>query len=272
MNANPLLKLWSVTTLISNGTPMGRGLQNYIVRQPSERAYDRLSLLQQYHRDGDRDGAVKWLMDARWEKSKKAMARGSEIHAIAEAIALGQDYEVAAEVLPYVEQYRCWLHRWQPTFEMAEAPVYNPAWSYAGTCDGVMELQGQRVIFDYKTTEYPPDGEKARPPWPDVALQLVAYARASFVGVLSEQRYSYGRRYYLFDPQAEHEPMPPVDGAVCIVISPYDCIAVPVGIGDDVWESFLDVRAAARWTLETSQRGLFGPPLATTKRPQLEEV
>jgi hypothetical protein len=271
VNAQPevaeLRKLWSVTTLISSGLPKGSALENWIARQSAERAYDRLPLLQQYHRDGDRAGAIEWLAKARWERTKKAMARGTDIHAIAEKIALGETPEVGDDVAPYVEQYRRFLEAWRPTFLMAEAPVYNLTWSYAGTCDGIMELHGRRFLFDYKTTEFPPDGERMRPPWPEAALQLAAYARAEVVGVLSEQRYAQGKRFYLFDPNLKHEPMPKVDGALVIVISPFDCTPYLARIEDDVWNAFLAVRQSAAWTLVGSKAALFAPLVARPAEP-----
>jgi hypothetical protein len=144
---------------------------------------------------------------------------------------------------------------------MAEAPVYHPAEHYAGTLDGIMELEGSRLVFDYKTTEHHPDGEKRRPPFPEVALQLCAYRHAREVGVLSEQRYAGGRRYYLYDPDVPHEPLPETDGAICIVMSPYDCFAVPVRTDEQVWDAWLHVIECARWQLQDGY-GVFGPQLA----------
>jgi hypothetical protein len=109
-----------------------------------------------------------------------------------------------------------------------------------------------------------------RPPYPEVALQLCAYSRCTEVGVMSEQRYAGGKRYYLYDPEAKHEPMPGVDGALCIVVSPDDCFAVPVRIDDSVWATWMSVIKCAGWTLR-GQSDLFGPPLpAPAEARQLE--
>lgn len=263
-------RLWSVTTLIKHGLGTGEGLVRWSVRQPCEIAYDRFATLASFHESGDREGAIKWLMEARWNRTKKAMARGTELHAIAEELALGGSPVIPEGAAPYIDQYRRWLDRYQPEFLMAEAPVYNLTERYAGTCDGLMRLPSfgpEPIVFDYKTTEYAPDGEKARPPWPEVALQLAAYARAEVVGVISEQRYASGKRYYVYDPAKQHEAMPKVEHAVCIVISPYDCVAVPTRIDESVWTTFLYVRECARFRL-SADGGLFGPPLS----PPPEEV
>ena len=254
-----VLRMWSVTTLISDGLGKGEGLIRWSVKQTAETAVDMRRTVATMIKESGRDAAIKWLTESRFQKSEKAKVRGTDVHAVAEAIALGYaPPEIAPEqrlvIKPYVDQLVRWLDKWQPKFHMAEAPVYNVSRAYAGTCDGIMEIGGRRFIFDYKTTEYPPDGDKARPPWPEVALQLCAYSRAEIVGVIAEQRYDgRSKRYYLFDPTSQHEPMPEVDGALCIVISPYDCFAQPVRIDDDVWRAFLHVQACAKWQTELSR-------------------
>jgi hypothetical protein len=187
--------------------------------------------------------------------------RGTEIHAAAEAIALGAAPTIPPGNEAYVEQYARWIGRFQPKFLMAEAPVYNPAEGYAGTLDGIMELDGLPCLYDIKTTEHPPGGDRARPPFPETALQLVAYARATEVGVISEQRYASGKRYYLYDPSAKHEPMPQVAGAFVLVLSPFDCTAIPVRIDDEVWRGFRAAIRCARFNVVTS-KSLFGPQLS----------
>jgi hypothetical protein len=262
------LKLWSVTSLIKAGLGTSEQLVNWNVRDTARRAVEGHDVIGAMLAKDDLEGAIDHLVSGRWRKSKKAMARGSEIHAAAEQLALGAEPDVEEHVRPYVDQYARWLEAFQPRFLMAEAPVYNVTYGYAGTCDGVLELAGRPLLFDIKTTEHLPGSDRMRPPYPEVALQLVAYSRAEHIGLLSEQRYSGGRRYYLFDPAAEHEPMPRVDGALAIVISPGDCLAVPVRVDEEIWEAFLDVQAAARWQIHTS-RNLFGPPLAVPARQEV---
>jgi hypothetical protein len=261
------LRLWSVTSLIKQGLGTSDPLVNWAVRTTAEGAFDQQKILDAYREAGDRQGAVDWLTRLRYQSSGKAAARGTDLHTAAEQLALGATPDVSDEILPYVTQYQRFLDDHQPTFLMAEAPVYAPAQHYAGTCDGVMVIDGQRLVFDVKTTDRGPDTEKARPPYPEVALQLVAYRRAELVGVLSEQRYAGGKRYYVFDPAASHEPMPETDGAVCIVVSPFDYRVVPVRTDDEVWRCFQHVREAARWQLDVSRR-VLGPPVA----PAVKEV
>lgn len=253
-------RLWSVTTLLNAGVPKQNQLSGWAARITAERAYDDFSILRAFVEKQQRTEGVDWLKSARWQTTRKATARGSALHKAAEQYALGFTPEVEERIMPFVMQYRRFLTEHAPTFLAAEAPIYNLTERYAGTMDGVIEIEGKTVLLDVKTHEKDDDAA-SRPPYPDVALQLVAYARAERVGVDPAQRREYnGRRYYIWTPQAAWVPMPELDGAVCLAISPWDYQLVPVAIDDEVWEGFVAARSMARWTLQTSQR-VLGPPL-----------
>ncbi len=262
-------KFWSATTLLKLGMGTSDALVGWAIKFTNTYALENLDVVGPLYKR-DPEAAIKMVGQSRYAKSGKAMARGSELHKAAEALALGQKPEsVDVEALPYVEQYRRFLTEHAPEFLMAEAPVYNPGKFYAGTCDGIMVLQGRRVVFDIKTTEHGPDSGRSRPPYPEVALQLAAYRHATEVGVLSEQRYASGKRYYLYDPEVEHLPMPETDGAVCIVVSPYDYTVTPVRTDDEVFLCFIAARECARFQVDVSKR-VFGP--AVSAKPPLKLV
>jgi hypothetical protein len=146
---------------------------------------------------------------------------------------------------------------------MAEAPVYAPSpqrGGYAGTLDAVLRIGGQVVVADIKTTPHAPDSGRSRPPYPEASLQAVAYKNAEVVGLLSEQRYASGKRYYVYRDDAEHAPMPATDGAICIVVSPFDYMVVPLRTDEVVWLAFRHVMECARWQVETSKT-VIGPPI-----------
>ncbi len=260
-------RLWSVTTLLKLGMGTSDPLVNWAVGTTAEYAIENGAELAALAKK-DRQGAVEILKRARYQTSGAAKARGSELHAAAEKLALGVSPEVDAAILPYVEQYKRFLADHEPVFLMAEAPVYSPSRYYAGTCDGIVALEGQRLVFDIKTTDKAPDqltpGGKpvSRPPYAEVALQLAAYRRAELVGVLSEMRYASGKRYYVFNPEAQHEPMPETDGAVCIVVSPFDYTVTPVRTDDEVFRCFIAARECARFNVDVSRR-VFGPQITT---------
>ena len=260
-------RLYSVTTLIAEGTPKP-ALVGWAARVTAERSWDKIKTLLAMHEDGDRDAAVKWLTDARWEKSGTAALRGTNVHSIIEAYALGQTPDVPDELEPWHQQIRRFLDDHQPEFEAAESPVYNLELGYAGTMDMILRVDGVPCIVDAKTTDKGPDA-RSRPPYGEVALQLAAYARCSRVGVSpAVMRTHSGRRYYEYDPALEYAPMPVIEGAFALIISPVDYLFVPTRIDDEVWRSFLAVREVARWNLDISKR-VFGP---TVTPPMREEV
>jgi hypothetical protein len=255
------LKLWSSTTLAKLGMGTSDPLVNWAIRTTAEAAVDRGHIVQAMLKDGDRDGAVKWLCDQRWAKTSVALARGTDVHRAAEARALGEPVDIDPQNIPLLEQYDQFLADFQPEFLMAEAPVYNVSAGYAGTLDAIVKIDGQTLVLDLKTTQYGKDSGKTRPPFPEVALQLVSYRRAEYVGVLAERRYTGGKRYYLFNPDAEHPSMPETDGAACLVISPDDYMLCVVDTSDRVWKAWRHVMEVARWQVETS-RNVIGTPLS----------
>lgn len=260
-------RLWSVTTLIGAGSPK-EALIGWAARVTAERAYDKAATLDAMRSDGDRDAAIKWLTDARWEKSGSAALRGTSVHSIIEAYALGQSPDVPAEIEAWHEQVKRFLDEQQPVFEAAETSVFNLTLGYAGTMDMILTVGGKRCIVDAKTTDKGPDA-RSRPPYDEVALQLAAYARAEQVVIGQApdtvQRKHGSRRYYIYDDQFRYQPMPELDGALALVVSPVDYQLVPVRIDDEVWRAFLAVREVARWKLDVSNR-VFGPTI--TARPQ----
>lgn len=258
-------RLWSVTTLIGAGTPK-EALIGWAARVTAERAYDKKTTLDAMRQDGDRDAAVKWLTDARWEKSGTASLRGTNVHSIIEQYALGQTPDVPDELEPWHQQIRRFLDDHSPEFEASESPVYNLQLGYAGTMDMILTVDGVRCIVDAKTTDKTPDAARSRPPYGEVALQLAAYSRCDLVGVSpAVMRTHSGRRYYEYDPALAYAPMPGIEGAFALIISPVDYLFVPTRIDDEVWRAFLAVREVARWNLDVSKR-VFGP--SVTSRPR----
>jgi hypothetical protein len=177
-------------------------------------------------------------------------------------LALGAVPELSDEAQPYVKQYMRFLDDFAPEFVMAEAPVYNLTYGYAGTLDAIAKIDGQQVVVDMKTTAHGPNSGKSRPPFSEVALQLTLYRNAELVGLLADKREVNYRRYYVLDPETMHtEPMPETQGAVCLVISPEDYLLVPVDTSEPVWKTCRHMIEVARFQVEGS-KSVFGPPIA----------
>ena len=261
-----MTELVSVTTLIKDALGTSPGLVNWAVDTTAAAAYDRHKILTQFVEDEDREGAIKWLRDQRWQRTGEAAARGTDVHTVAEQLHLGNVVEYEPHLEGYVEQYRQFLADFKPEFLMAEAPVYNLTYRYAGTLDGVAVIEGKPVVVDIKTTAHGPDAKnasgkpKARPPFPEVALQLTLYRRAEIVGLLADRKEVQYRRYYVLDPEAHTEPMPETEGGVCIVISPEDYMVVPVDTSERIWKACRHVIQTAKFQTETS-KAVFGPAI-----------
>ncbi len=232
--------------------------------------------------------AVKWLRDARYRRPKTLLSAtdlGSVVHALCEEYALtgqrpdadrinheitqrgGGNVDVAREeptATAMLEQFDRWLERFTPTYHATEVAVYSPTYGYAGTTDAFLTVDGYRAIVDYKTTREPRDSRGAlKTPYPEVAPQLAAYRFAEYAAVWRPRRTEkFRRRYYLLSAseRALAEPVPEVDGGLCLHITPESCEAFPVRCDEDVHQQFLFIQEVARWSLETS-KAVIGQPI-----------
>lgn len=163
-----------------------------------------------------RELALRWLKGAAERHRMAAAAIGLAVHDEAEQLVLRlalADSELvlegggtAAQLTPwpnglegYETSFRAWLKDWAPIFLAAEATVFNRPQAYAGTLDAIVRIRAGRlrtaitrrgqkvpdwlagipsstlltVIVDYKA---------GRVVYPEVSVQLSAYARAEFIG------------------------------------------------------------------------------------------
>lgn len=279
------VKLWSATSLIKLAFGISGGLNYYGQEAVAMAAVDNYRKLGRYEIDteavedfktngrvdlarlSDWNDAIDWLIKQQWEGLASAANRGSEIHKVAEQLNLGATFEYDEILEPYVAQYRRFLEDFQPEFLMAEAPIYNLSAGYAGTLDAIVEIDGQKVVMDIKTTAHGPNAKnrkgkpRSRPPFADVALQLTLYRNAELVGLLADRRELQYRRYYVLDPESQHtEPMPQTDGGVCLVISPEDYLVVPVDTSERIWLACRHMIEVARFQAVTS-KSVFGPAI-----------
>jgi len=78
------------------------------------------------------------------------------------------------DTVPFGKQLWKWLELNRPDIWYAEVPVFNETLGYAGTCDGVMYLNGQLLCFDCKTQgSY--SAKRSH------FAQIAAYARAEYI-------------------------------------------------------------------------------------------
>lgn len=168
-------------------------LTGWAVKMTAERAVDQYELLGQMIEADERD-ALKWLKGARWSSSGAKADRGTIVHSALESYLAGRPIDKAAvqEALDekrvpralhrgafgMIEGLLQYLDDTEPEVFWSESTVYSRTHRYAGTPDIVARVNvgGSRVpaILDVKTSKDIYD---------DTGLQLVAYARAEFVGL-----------------------------------------------------------------------------------------
>jgi len=286
------VELVSATTLIKDALGIGRGLNYYGQESVAMAAVDNPKKLARYDIDteavaefrqnrrvanpehaerlADWNDAVDWLIKQQWEGLGSASNRGTEIHTVAENLHLGTIVEYDDFLEPWVVQYRRFLEDFAPTFLMAEAPVYNLTMRYAGTLEGIAVIDGMTGVVDIRTAAHGPKDTnrkgkpRSRPPFSEVALQLTLYRRAELVGLLADRKEIQDRRYYVFDPANEAQPMPETEGGVCVVISPEDYMVAPVDTSERIWKACRHVIQVARFQTETAKT-VFGPTIAPSR-------
>lgn len=268
------VQMWSVTTII--GCLDKPALMYWSAEEAAKAAVKSERTWKAMLEEQGEDEAVKWLRDARFRRQKglrSATELGTAVHEACEQYALtGIKPDVDDEVRPFLDQFDAWLDRWQPSYQATEVVVFHPQYGYAGTTDAFLTLEGVPLIADYKSSRKNVDARgQLTGPYPEVALQLAGYRHAQFAAVWRPRRFEkYRRRYYLLS-EAERAlavPVPAVEGGVCIHITPERCEAYPVRCDESVFESFLFVLEAARWSFESSKHAVGGPMDA----PAREEV
>jgi hypothetical protein len=248
---------WSVTTLLGAGVPkpaiVGWGMKS--VAEYAVANYRTVGAMLEAVRikrlpgamalisDPDAiQAAVDWLKGAPWRERDRKAEIGTTVHAAIEAHILDAPWpEPTEETAGHLAQFAKFIADWQPTFELAEATVYNRAAKYAGTLDIIATIPGRgRALLDVKTSE---SGV-----YPEAALQLSAYRYAEFIGL----------------PDGTEMPMPPVDGCGVLWIpggdDPDGYELIPVVADDQVFKHFRYVIENARWMEEIS-KGVIGSPL-----------
>lgn len=115
------------------------------------------------------------LKNIPWTARDKAAVRGTDVHDFAEQIANGAEVDVPDDLVGHVESCLAFMDDWDIKPVLVEAVVGHRGAHYAGKLDLVADHnQGDRAIFDYKTT--------ASGIYKETAFQNAAYAFAEFHG------------------------------------------------------------------------------------------
>lgn len=241
-------RYWSVTTIIGGGVPKP-ALKWWAAGSVAEFAHDHahewLSM--------ERSRAIDYLKREPLRYTSDRADFGTLIHSCAEAFALQKpmpafdtrdERRAVAAFLDFIATYR-------PDYEATEFSVYSRAQRYAGTADAIVTIPGEviearkeqivlpweppyaggvgpRLLVDYKTGG---DVAKEKGVYPEVALQLNAYARADFIGL----------------PNGNEAPIPALDGAACLHLGPAGWRLVPVRLDEAIFKAFLYAREVFRF-------------------------
>lgn len=223
-----------VTTIIGGGVPKP-ALKAWGERLVAETAVKKRRIWA----DMTSDEAVDWLKRAPFRETDRAAVQGSDIHDWAEKHVLGLPVAVAdapEPQRPYLEGFLQFLADFHPEYEMTEASVYSRAYRYAGTLDAIVTIPGEgRLLVDYKT---------GKGVYGEVGMQLAAYRFAEFVGL----------------PDGTEAPMPPVDGAAVLHLTPDGYRLVPVAADETAWRYFLYAQQVRLFCVDHANN-VLGQPL-----------
>lgn len=223
-------------------------LVGWAKRITAEAAVDHRDQLPEWVELGGRDGAVGLLTKAAENLRDKAATTGSDIHALAEAIALGHEVTVTEEQAPFVDAYRAWRADFEPRFLAAEEMVCSLEHYYAGTLDAICEIAGETWLLDYKTS---------KGVYPETALQLAAYGHADFIGRAGDPN-----RYAI----------PHIDQYGVLHLRPEGYELVPFDV-TGAFDAFLSAKRLATWKASEKAIGQpVGPALLKFQAPAKEAI
>jgi hypothetical protein len=194
-------------------------------------------------------GAVALLKGAPWRDTTQAADTGTAVHELFERLANGENIRrVQPELEPYLSHFHEFLAEFKPTFLYQEETVWSEQHNYAGSFDALMEVDGQLLWTDYKTTR---SGVHA-----EVSLQLSAYAHAD----------------HILQGDGSQLPLPQSDQGVVLHVRPEGWSLVPVRIDDEVFSYFLHLREVFDWDRDVNMtvlgKALNADPLVNKRGQQ----
>jgi hypothetical protein len=225
----------SVTTVLRVVDKSGP-LVGWARRTTAASAVRNLDVLVAMRAEGGPEAAINWLKAVPDYVRDKAADRGTHVHSLAEQIVRGGEPEVPEELAGHVNAYRGFLREWSPKFLAVEQMVCSLTHGYAGTCDAIADIAGERWLLDLKTG----NGVYA-----EAALQLSAYGAAQFAGRPGDPR-----RYRL--PRATRFGV--------VHVSSDRAELVPMAVDRSTFATFLRALDLWRWT-QGPAKTVIGKPI-----------
>jgi hypothetical protein len=221
----------------------------------AELAVDSLDFVGQMA-ERDRQGAVDYLKGAANRYTKSRASVGSQAHDLFERMIRGQYIgRVHPDMVPYQRHFSAFLDSVQPELVRAEDVAWSDEHRYAGSFDGILRLklgEDGRPDPAGETALVMADWKTSKSTYPEVALQMSAYAHAEFI----------------IAPDGTREDMPDFDGAVVLHITDEQAAFKPVRIAEengkpDVFAHFLHLRETFEWDKHVSKT-VLGDPIWST--------
>ncbi len=210
-------------------------LQYWGQKLVAEEAVDSLGSITQLMVAGKRDAAIDMLKRAPQRSTGDAARIGTDVHGLVEELNSGEPLgNVHPDLQPWIDQYQNFLDDWQPEFLEVESTVWSDTHGYAGTLDGIADIDGDLLIWDLKT---------GKGVYPEVGLQLSAYAHAD----------------YILSPDGEQRDIPKVEYGAVLHLRPDKYELRPVRIDDDVFQVFRSLITVTDWVNEKSKTVLGAP-------------
>lgn len=164
---NPEFKVPSVTTIMNEYAKPWLG--PWMSKEAAKFASENLDSLMAMPREAVYD----IINRASRRKSESSMGKGTKIHEALDSFLKNEPVDIDA--LPQIGAGIAFLQDHVAEVIYTEATVFNLTYQYAGTLDNVSRLTDGRIaVIDYKS------GARI---YPEVALQLSAYANGEFIGL-----------------------------------------------------------------------------------------
>ena len=152
----------------------------------------------------------------------------------------------------HMRHFDRWKQAYKPEFLLSEATVYNRTVCYAGTLDMVANIGGVITLIDIKT------GKNL---YPEVALQLAAYANGEFVG--SEDK---------VNGQWCEMKLPRIEAAGVLHLRMTGWRYVNIDINAEVFQAFRHVNEVYRWMQYGSHNVMGEKGLLNTTHKETENA
>ncbi|MET9425636.1 hypothetical protein ABZY06_33865 [Streptomyces sp. NPDC006540] len=240
-------------------------LPYWYAKMAAELAVDSLDLIRDMEERAGRDAVVSYLKNAAPRYTKARAALGSEAHDLFERMIRGEGgfterdergrfvVSVHKDLAPYRANFAEFLEVVRPVLVGAEDIAWSDTHGYAGSFDAFLEIMlsedaAGNLVLDHEHGRpflVIDDWKTSKAAYPDVALQLSAYANADVI----------------IRADGTRVPMPKVDGAAVLHITDTAWEFKPVEIGPAVFAVFLALRTVFDWDRDLS-KDVLGRPIA----------